>query len=140
MDIKRLRLLAGLKESVEPEYFAGNIEQLSRDNELYRKVLYTGSKMQLVIMSIPPGEEIGEETHENGDQFIRIEGGEGMFVLAGNKSACRDGDAVVVPAGMAHNVINTGDTPLQLYAIYAPPEHKAHTTHEKKADEKGHEE
>lgn len=137
MNINRLRKLAGLTENTEPlEYFSGNIEQVSRENELYRKVLYTGPKMQLVIMSIPPGEQIGEEVHEHGDQFIRIEGGEGVFVIAGNKVACKDGDAVIIPAGMSHNVKNTGKAPLQLYAIYSPPEHKPNTVHATKADSK----
>jgi mannose-6-phosphate isomerase-like protein (cupin superfamily) len=103
--------------------FYGNIESLTEKNSNFRKVIFTG-KLQLVLMSLKPGEEIGEETHK-ADQFFRVEQGTAVFVL--NKDEvfiARDGDAVIVPGGSYHNVINKSKTStLKLYTIYAPPEH-----------------
>ncbi|MFP4022826.1 MAG: cupin domain-containing protein [Candidatus Paceibacterota bacterium] len=112
-----------------------DIEKETEDNNDYRRVLYTAKNCQLVVMSIEPGDEIGEEVHEL-DQFIRIEEGKGKVIL--NKEEeheIKDDWAVVIPAGVWHNVINTGDEPLKLYTIYAPPEHKDGVVQKTKADE-----
>ncbi len=114
--------------------FVGNIEQLALANETFRTVLYTAKNCQLVVMSILPGEDIGEEIHQL-DQFIRVEAGEGKAVLDGVEHGLSDGFAVVVPAGTKHNIINTStDKPLKLYTLYAPPNHKDKTIHRTKAD------
>lgn len=118
-----------------------NIEQDTLENENFRKVLYTSENTQLVLMSIAPNDEIGEETHEGHAQFIRIEAGEGLAVLNGEETKIGDGCAIVVPAGTRHNFINTSSTEeLKLYTLYSPPEHKDGTVHKTKADaEKGEE-
>lgn len=103
--------------------FTQNIEQLTLENDHFRKVLYTTKNSQLVLMSLLPGEEIGEEIHDV-DQFFRIESGLGKAVLNGIDHALEDGTAVIVPAGMKHNIINSGPTPLKLYTIYTPPHHR----------------
>jgi mannose-6-phosphate isomerase-like protein (cupin superfamily) len=105
-----------------------NIEQATLENTNFRTVLYTAKNSQLVVMSIPPGGEIGEETHEL-DQFLRIEQGEGKAILNGVEHDIKDASAVVVPAGTKHNFINTGTVDLKLYSIYSPPEHKDGTVH-----------
>ena len=110
-----------------------NIEQATLENENYRKVLYTGKHSQLVLMSLKAGEEIGEEVHEL-DQFIRFEVGEAKVILDGVEHAVKADDAVVIPMGARHNVINTGAGALKLYSIYSPPEHKDGTVHATKAD------
>lgn len=104
--------------------YIANIEKLTEDNTDFRHVLYTGKNLQLVVMSIQPGEEIGEETHEDRDQFFRIEKGEGEIWIDGTKSKVKSNDAMIVPAGAKHNVINSGHEPLQIYTIYSPPEHR----------------
>jgi len=109
--------------------FVGDIEKLTEDNQDFRRVLYTGSEMQLVLMAIPPGEEIGEEVHDDRDQFFRVEAGKGEILIDGNTSAVKADMAMIVPAGARHNVRNTGDKPLKLYTLYAPPEHKDGTVH-----------
>lgn len=120
--------------------FTGDIEQLTLDNDYFRKVLYTGAYMQLVVMSIPAKEEIGVETHGQ-DQFIRVESGDGKAVLDGTEHALTDGVALVIPAGTEHNIMNEGEEPLQLYSIYAMPHHEDGVTHKTKADaDKDHEE
>lgn len=111
-----------------------NIEHATKENEDYRRVLYTAKNSQLVLMNIKPGDEIGEEVHKL-DQFLRFEEGAGKAVLDGVESDVSDGTAVVVPAGMKHNFINTGDVDLKLYTIYSPPEHKDGTIEATKADE-----
>src|SRR3990167_5959801 len=101
-----------------------NIEKLSLENENFRKVLYTAKNSQLVLMSLKPGEEIGEEVHQL-DQFIRCEAGVGKAILNGVEHEISDGFAVVVPAGASHNIINTStDKSLKLYTLYSPPNHK----------------
>jgi mannose-6-phosphate isomerase-like protein (cupin superfamily) len=112
-----------------------NIETETTSNRDYRRVLYTGKHTQLVLMSLPPGAEIGSEVHEDTDQFFRIEAGEGEVEINGQKSAVRDGTAVVVPAGARHNVRNTGRAPLQLYTLYSPPHHRDGLVVTTKADE-----
>lgn len=114
--------------------FVDNIETLTKDNENFRKVLYTGKHLQLVLMSLEPGEEIGEEVHEDHDQFFRIEGGSGEVLIDGVKTPIKDDDAVIVPAGASHNVINTGDQRLTLYTLYGPPEHRDGVVHAAKAE------
>ena len=113
--------------------YVTNIEQLSLENDNFRKVLYTAKHSQLVLMSLLPGEEIGEEVHDL-DQFIRVEAGEGKAVLDGVEHTVRDGFAIVVPAGTRHNVINTGTENLKLYTLYSPPEHKDGVEHRTKQD------
>lgn len=121
--------------------YTGNIEQEALENEAFRKVLYTSAYMQLVVMSIPAGESIGEETHGQ-DQFLRVEEGEGKAQLDGVDHLLSDGFAVVVPAGTLHNIVNTSSSePLKLYSLYAPPHHADGTLHNTKADaEADHEE
>lgn len=114
--------------------FLVNIEQATENNNDYRRVLYTASNSQLVVMSLGPGEEIGEEIHEV-DQFIRVEEGDGAIVLNGERHHFGEDEAVVIPAGVRHNVINTGDEPLKLYSLYSPPHHKDGTIHPTKAQE-----
>ena len=114
--------------------YVGNIEEASKENENFRKVLYTGKNSQLVVMSLKPEEEIGEEVHTL-DQFIRIEAGKGKAVLDGVEHEIEDNFAVVVPASMKHNFINTSsDTPMKLYTIYSPPEHRDGVIHATKVD------
>lgn len=113
-----------------------NLEKETKENTDYRRVLYTAHYSQLVLMSIEPGDEIGEEVHGL-DQFIRIEQGEAKVILDGVETEMKDDWAVVIPAGTQHNVINTSeDTVLKLYSVYSQPEHKDGTVHETKADEK----
>lgn len=104
--------------------FFANIEEQTRANGSFRKVLYTGKHSQLVLMSLAPNEEIGMETHAENDQFFRFEAGEGKVIIDNNEYKVGDGSAIVVPAGAKHNVINTGTAALKLYTIYSPPHHK----------------
>lgn len=103
--------------------FVDNIETLTTGNTDFRRVLYTGEYLQLVLMALKPGEEIGEEVHEDHDQFFRIESGSGEVLIDGKRTPIKDDDAVIVPAGARHNVINTGGETLTLYTLYGPPEH-----------------
>jgi mannose-6-phosphate isomerase-like protein (cupin superfamily) len=119
--------------------FVTNIEKDTLDNNFFRKVLYTAKHLQLVLMSLDAHEEIGEETHHL-DQFIRVETGEGKAVLNSKEYKIGDGSAIVIPAGVKHNIINTSNERLKLYSIYAPPEHKDGVIHKTKADALEHEE
>lgn len=110
-----------------------DIEKETVDNADFRRVLYTAKNSQLVLMTLKPGEEIGEEVHTL-DQFFRFESGQGKVVLDGVEHEVKDGFAVVVPAGANHNVINTGEADLKLYTIYSPPEHKDGVVHKTKED------
>ena len=114
--------------------FVADIEELTEENSDFRRVLYTGTNLQLVLMAIQPGEEIGEETHEDRDQFFRVEKGKGEVWIDGRRSRIKSDDAIVVPAGARHNIVNTGEKPLRLYTLYAPPEHRDGTVHKTKAD------
>jgi mannose-6-phosphate isomerase-like protein (cupin superfamily) len=114
--------------------FVGEIEEMAGKNENFRRVVYTGRQLQLVLMSLAPGEEIGEEVHRDRDQFFRIEKGEGEVWIDGRRTAVRSEFAIVVPAGARHNVRNTGDKPMKLYTIYGPPEHEDGTVHITRAD------
>ena len=116
--------------------FVEDIEALTEANDDYRRVLYTGQHLQLVLMALQPGEEIGEEVHETHDQFFRIETGRGEVVIDGQRTPIEDDDAVIVPAGARHNVVNTGAAPLKLYTLYGPPEHRDGVVHKTKADER----
>ena len=105
--------------------FISNIEKDTLDNNTFRKVLYTGKHIQLVLMSLKPKEEIGLETHSENDQFFRFEGGEGKCLIDGNEYLLEDGVAVIIPAGAEHNIINTSETKeLKFYTIYSPAHHK----------------
>jgi len=114
--------------------FIADIEGLTEENTDFRKVLYTGHNLQLVLMAIAPGEEIGEEVHEDRDQFFRIEKGEGEVWIDGCCTSVKPDDGVVVPQGARHNVVCTGKEPLRLYTIYGPPEHVDGTLHKTRAD------
>lgn len=114
--------------------FVDNIEQLTEGNSDFRRVLYTGHNLQLVLMAIPPGEEIGEEVHDDRDQFFRIEGGRAEVWIDGVCHAVKADDGVIVPQGARHNVISTGTEPLRLYTIYGPPEHLDGTVHKTRAE------
>ena len=103
--------------------FVDDIEQLTEGNADFRRVLYTAKHLQLVLMTLPPGEQIGEETHADGDQFFRVEQGEGEIWIDGAATRVKGGMAMIVPAGARHNVKCTGREPLQLYTIYGPPQH-----------------
>jgi mannose-6-phosphate isomerase-like protein (cupin superfamily) len=104
--------------------FVKDIEELTEANRDFRRVLYTGKHLQLVLMALKPGEDIGEEVHADRDQFFRVEKGTGEILIDGNRTPIKSDDAMIVPAGARHNVINTGDKPLLLYTLYGPPEHK----------------
>ncbi|MDP2801734.1 MAG: cupin domain-containing protein [Phreatobacter sp.] len=101
--------------------FVDDIEKLAEENDDFRQVLYTGKYLQLVRMSLHPGEEIGDEMHKNGDQFFRVEKGKGQIVIDGKTHKIKSDDAIVVPAGSRHNLINTGDKSLKIYTLCGPP-------------------
>lgn len=116
-----------------------NIEQDAIENNDYRRVLFTGLNTQLVLMAIAPGDEIGLETHDEHDQFIRVESGNGVVFLDGEQHKLADGIAVVIPAGVKHNVVNSSRSkPLRLYTLYSPPEHADGTVHHTRHDDHGH--
>ena len=121
--------------------YCENIEQRTVENEDFRRVLYTGHNLQLVLMTLPPGCDIGEEVHEDRDQFFRFEEGSGIVRIDGVDNRVQDDFAVIVPAGARHNVINDSGKPLRLYTIYGPPEHVDGLVEHTKADaEATHEE
>lgn len=120
--------------------WVGNIEDATQRNSYFREVLFTAGNMQLVVMNLPPGEEIGMEMHDHLEQFIRVEAGRARVTMGPAKDEVSDshdieGDwAVIIPGGTWHNVINTGDEELKLYTIYAPPQHADGTVHRTKAE------
>ena len=114
--------------------FIDNIEKLTEENTDFRRVLYTGNHLQLVLMSLDAGEEIGEEVHDDRDQFFRVERGAGEIRIDGKATAVAADDAIVVPAGARHNLVNTGGEPLRVYTVYGPPEHRDGVVHPSKAD------
>jgi mannose-6-phosphate isomerase-like protein (cupin superfamily) len=114
--------------------FHDDIEKLTTGNTDFRRVLYTGKDMQLVLMTLQPGEEIGSEVHKDRDQFFRFEKGTGKVDIDDNSYDVGDGSGIIVPQGSRHNVRNTGDEPLKLYTLYAPPEHKDAVVQATKAD------
>lgn len=103
--------------------FVADIVELTKANSDFRHVLYTGKNLQLVLMAIQPGEKISEETHSDRDQFFRIEKGKGEIWIDGHRTKIKSDDAIVVPAGARHSVVNTGGKPLRLYTLYSPPQH-----------------
>ena len=111
-----------------------DIERQTTDNSDFRRVLYTGGHLQLVLMSLPPGCDIGAEVHEDRDQFFRFEEGNGQVDIDDNSYEVADGSGVIVPSGARHNVRNSGTEPLKLYTIYGPPEHRDGITQATKAD------
>jgi mannose-6-phosphate isomerase-like protein (cupin superfamily) len=116
--------------------FVQDIESLAVKNDKFRQVLYTAKNSQLVLMSLKPQEDIGAEIHKV-DQFFRVEEGSGEAVLNGARTPIKAGFAVLVPAGVNHNIINTGTVPLKLYTLYAPPNHRDGVIHESRADAEG---
>ena len=115
--------------------YHASIESLTKENVDFRRVLYTAEHMQLVMMSLLPGEEIGMETHPDNDQFFRFEAGEGKVFINGNEYEVVDGDTIIVPCGSEHNVVNTSDSDaLKMYTIYSPAHHKDGTVHVTRAD------
>lgn len=116
--------------------FLTNIEDDTLNNVDYRRVIFTGKHTQLVLMTLAPGVEIGRETHEGHDQFIRVESGTGEVLMDGRVQPIEDGSAFVIPSGVEHNVTNTSaDEPLRLYTLYSPPEHPDGLVQHSKADE-----
>ncbi len=118
-----------------PAYF-GPIEEQTTENQYFRKVIYTGQHMQLVLMCLQPGEEIGNEVHDNVDQFFRVEQGTAKFVINGSEEhLVRANEAAIIPAGTFHNVINASKSRrLRLYTIYTPPNHPADRAQKTKAE------
>lgn len=115
--------------------YTGNIETLTIGNSYFRQVVFTAAHSQLVIMCLQPNEDIGMEMHPNVDQFFRLEEGEGKVIMNGEEHVVKNGDAIIVPAGTQHNVINTSPSqPLKLYTIYSPPNHKDGVVHKTKAE------
>lgn len=122
------------------ESFVVNIEEATKQNETFRTALWTGKNLQVTLMSIAAGDDIGLEVHEHGDQFLRIEEGQGLVQMGDSEDnlsfeeKAEDDYAILIPAGKWHNVTNTGDQPLKIYSIYAPPEHPHSTVHQTKAE------
>ena len=123
-----------------PQPFVTDIEAATLANDTFRTTLWTGRHLQLTLMCLQPGEEIGLEVHDDVDQFLRVEGGTGLVEMGPARDdlsfrrQVSEDDAVLVPAGSWHNVTNTGDRPLRLYSVYAPPEHAHGTVHVTKDD------
>lgn len=126
-----------------PKPFVINIDQATKQNNTFRTALWTGDYLQLTLMSINVGDDIGLENHPNLDQFIRIEQGQGLVKMGYSKDnmdfqrKVSDDYAIIIPAGTWHNLINTGNRPLKLYSIYAPPQHPKGTVHKTKSDAMG---
>jgi mannose-6-phosphate isomerase-like protein (cupin superfamily) len=122
-----------------PHPFVTDIRKAALNNTAFRTVLWTGNHLQLTLMSIPAGEDIGLELHPNVDQFLRVEGGQGLVQMGGSRDSLTfrqpvyDDFAILIPAGTWHNVTNTGQTPLKLYSVYAPPNHPWGAVHQTKA-------
>ena len=114
--------------------YVDDIEQATEGNDDFRRVLHTGTHLQLVLMALRPGEAIGEEMHEDRDQFFCVEAGEGEIVIDGSRHRIEDDFAALVPAGARYDVINTGDEPLKLYALCAPPGHRHDVVHPNRAE------
>ena len=121
-------------EHGEQKGFVANIARSTKENRDFRHVLYTGKHLQLVVMTLQPGEEIGDEVHPDGDQFFRVEEGAGEVSINGHKSPVEAETAIVVPAGARHNIRNTGKGALKLYTVYGPPRHADGTVQKTKAE------
>jgi serine/threonine protein kinase len=124
----------GVGEETTMRGFVGNIEDMTTENSKFRRVLYTGRTLQLVLMVIQPREDIGEEVHPDRDQFFRVESGKGEAWIDGHMTEIKSTSAVLVPAGALHNIKNTGEKPLKLYTLYGPPEHADGTVRATKAE------
>lgn len=114
--------------------YVHNIEEQTLNNDFFRKEVFTGEHLQITVMSINPGEDIGVETHPTTDQFLRVEQGSGKAIIGGQEYEISDAFGITIPAGMEHNVINTGTVAMKMYSIYTPPNHPVGTIHETKAD------
>ena len=114
--------------------YTANIESLTEDNHDFRQVLYTGQHLQLVLMALKPGQDIGSEVHSTPDQFFRIEKGRGEIVIDDTTTPVKSGDGIIVPAGARHNLKNTGEKPLRLYTLYGPPNHVDQLVQARKSD------
>ncbi len=114
--------------------YVNNIEKETLENEFFRKEVFTGNHLQMTVMSLLPGEDIGAEVHNNIDQFLRIEQGTGRAIVGDQEYDVEDDFVIIIPAGMNHNVINTGDVAMKLYSIYTPAEHPKGTIHKDKAE------
>ncbi len=114
--------------------FVGDIETLTTENRDFRRVIYTARHCQLVVMSLAPGERIGLEVHDDVDQFFRVEEGTGEAIIDDTRTPIGPSSAVIVPAGAEHDIVNTGDGPLRLYTLYAPPHHPDGVVHPTRAD------
>lgn len=115
-------------------FYANDVARMARENEDFRRVLFTTKRSQLVLMALKAGEEIGEEVHEGIDQVLAFAEGEGEAVIEGDRRPVRAGSVVVVPAGTRHNFIASGGSPLKLYTVYTPPEHPDGTVHRTKEE------
>lgn len=124
----RLRILS----EEQKHGFVGDIEGLAEKNSDFRQVLYTGENVQLVLMTLKPGEDIGAETHPDVDQFFRVEEGDGEVIINGEITPIQVGTGIIIPAGSKHNIKNTGEEPLRVYTLYAPPHHADGTVHKTK--------
>jgi mannose-6-phosphate isomerase-like protein (cupin superfamily) len=113
--------------------YVGDIEKITLENTFFRQALYTDVNCQLVVMSLLPHEEIGEEIHDV-DQFLRIEAGQGKAILDDEERELNDGSVVIVPAGVKHNIMNTGETSMKLHTLYMPPHHRDGIIHKTKAE------
>lgn len=134
IDILNDRLVLFEESKPKKSGFHVNIEKETKSNTDYRRVLFTSGKMQLVLMSIEPGGEIGMESHDV-DQFIRVDGGSAKAIIDNSEYKLVDGDAIIVPANVKHNVINIGNEDLKIYTVYTPPQHQKDTVQKTKADE-----
>ena len=121
-------------DGARKSFYSGEVERLARENEDFRRVLYTAQHTQLVLMAIPPGEEIGEEVHDGIDQVLAFVAGEGEAVIEGKRSPVRAGGLCIVPSGTRHNFIAGAGSPLKLFTVYSPPEHPDGTVHRTKAE------
>jgi mannose-6-phosphate isomerase-like protein (cupin superfamily) len=139
-DVVRQAALRNTAKKPAMKGFVADIEELTKENSDFRRVLYTGKNLQLVLMAIQPGEEIGEEAHADRDQFFRVEKGKGEVWIDGFRSKIKSDSAIVVPAGARHNIVNTGEKSLRLYTLYAPPEHRDGIVRATKADADAEEE
>ncbi|MFA5633970.1 MAG: cupin domain-containing protein [Candidatus Dojkabacteria bacterium] len=120
--------------------YIDDIEEKTLANSNFREVLYTGKHLQLVVMCLKPGDDIGEEVHDHVDQFFRVEQGEAKVLIDGEESVIKEDMVAIVPAGSLHNVINISDIDLKLYTIYSPPNHPDGTIHRDKAEADKYEE
>ena len=124
-----------INEQTDNKFDVRDIETETESNDNFRKVLFTGKYMQLVLMTLNPGEEIGSEIHSDTDQFFRIEQGEGEVDISGQKTSVKDGSSIIIVQGTKHNIINTSkDKKLKLYSLYSPPHHPPNTIHKTKED------